>query len=125
MGMSTCISVPNTLRAAGRALRGGFASPVEKLAKADFVRAWCAIAYIYPGLHPEGFEEKDNGWPRVLKRFAADAWRRAEIGELDENEMYVCDAQWAGLYDRMHTHEDDETARRFQIAADYGEPADG
>jgi len=25
----------------------------------------------------------------------------------------------------MHTHEDDETARRFQIAADYGAHADG
>ena len=30
-----------------------------------------------------------------------------------------------GLYDRMHAHEDDENARRFQIAADCGERADG
>ena len=39
--------------------------------------------------------------------------------------LYPCDAQWAGFYDRMFTHEDDETARRFQIASDFGERADG
>jgi hypothetical protein len=66
-----------------------------------------------------------GGRPRVLKRFAAEAWRRADAGELADEELYPCDAQWSGLYDRMHTHEDDETARRFQIAADYGEPRDG
>ena len=33
--------------------------------------------------------------------------------------------QWADLYYRMHTHTEDQTARRFQIAADYGELADG
>ena len=61
----------------------------------------------------------------MLKRFAAEAWRRTDAGELTDEELHPCDAQWAGLYDRMHTHEDDETARRFQIAADYGEPGDG
>lgn len=62
-----------------------------------------------------------NSWPRALRRFAAEAWRRAHAGDLADEELYPCDAQWAGLYDRMHTHEGDETARRFQIAADFGE----
>ncbi len=57
--------------------------------------------------------------------FAAESWRRADAGDITDEELYPCDAQWAGLYDRMHTHEDDETARRFQIAADFGERADG
>ena len=83
--------------------------------------ATCAVAYAFPGLHPDGYEGAGSGWPRVLKRFAAEAWRRADAGELADEELYPCDAQWSGLYDRMHTHEDDETARRFQIAADYGE----
>ncbi len=61
----------------------------------------------------------------MLKRFAAEAWRRADAGELADEELYPCDAQWCGLYDRMRTHEDDEAARRFQIAADHGERADG
>ena len=61
----------------------------------------------------------------MLKRFAVEARRRADAGELADNEHYPCAAQWSGLYDRMHAHTDDETARRFQIAADHGASADG
>ena len=120
-GMSTNIVVPSTLRGAGRELRRAFTSPLDELPKLEFIRAWCAVAYIFPGLHPEGYEDVESGWPRALRRFAAEAWRRAHAGDLADEELYPCDAQWAGLYDRMHTHEGDETARRFQIAADFGE----
>lgn len=57
----------------------------------------------------------------MLKRFAAEA----DAGELADEELYPCAAQWAGLYDRMHTHEHDETARRLQIATDHGARTDG
>jgi hypothetical protein len=62
------------------------------------------------------------GWPRVLRRFAAEAWRRVEAGEITEEELYPCDASWCGLYDWMHTHELDEIDRRLALAADFGEP---
>ena len=29
-----------------------------------------------------------HAWPRVLRRFAAEAWRRADAGELMDNELY-------------------------------------
>jgi hypothetical protein len=87
----------------------------------DFVRAWSAVAYLFPGLHPDGYEDAESGWPPVLKRFAAEAWRRADADELADEELYCCDAQWCGLYDRMHTHETDEMERRLALAADYGE----
>lgn len=119
------IEVPaRTLRGAGRELRRAFTAPLEQLPNPDFIRAWCAVAYTFPGLHPDGYEDVESGWPRALRRFAAEAWRRADAGELADEELYPCDAQWAGIYDRMHTHEDDETARRFQIAADHGALAD-
>jgi hypothetical protein len=70
--------------------------------------------------HPDGFEDADSGWPRVLKRFAAEAWRRADAGELVE--LYPSDAQWSGLYDRIFPHTADEMKRRLALAADYGEP---
>ena len=89
------------------------------------MRAWCAIAYLHPGLHPDGYESADSGWPRVLRRFAAEAWRRADAGELADEELYVCDAQWSGLYDRMFLHLPDETERRLELAADYGVPLPG
>ena len=74
------------------------------------------MAYLYPGLHPDGFEDPDSGWPAALKRFAAEAWRRAEAGELVDEELYPSDAQWAGIYDRMTRHTPDETARRVELA---------
>jgi hypothetical protein len=42
--------------------------PLAELPKEAFVRAWCSVAYLFPGLHPDGFEDADSGWPRVLKR---------------------------------------------------------
>ncbi len=123
--MSASVFVPATLRGAARELRGAFAVQLEILPKPDFVRAWCAVAYAFPGLHPDGYEDPESGWPRALRRFAAEAWRRADAGELADEELYPCAAQWSGLYDRMHTHTDDETERRFQIAADHGGSLDG
>ena len=86
------------------------------------MRAWSAVAYLFPGLHPDGFEDDGSGWPRVLKRFADEVWRCADAGQLTDEELYPSDAQWSGLYDRMHTHEPDEMERRLALAADYGEP---
>lgn len=122
--MSTCISVPNTLRGAGRELRCAFAAQLEQLQKPAFLRVWRAVAHAFPGLHPDGCEDEGSGWPRVLHRFAAEAWRRAGAGELSDEELYPGDAQWAGIYDRMLEREEDETERRFRIAADHGAPAD-
>jgi hypothetical protein len=85
------------------------------------VRAWSGVAYLFPGLHPDGFEAADSGWPHGLQRFAAEAWRRVEAGEITEAELYPSDAQWCGLYDRMFPHPAEEMARRLALAADYGE----
>ena len=77
----------------------------------------------FPGLHPDGFDAADSGWPRILKPFAAEAWRRARAGEITEDELYPSDAQWCGLYDRIFPHTAEEMARRLALAADYGEAA--
>ena len=76
-------------------------------------------------LHPDSYEDAESGWPRALKRFAAEAWRRADTGELADEELYCCDAPWSGLYDRMHSHEPDEMERRLALAADYREGVNG
>jgi hypothetical protein len=87
------------------------------------VHAWSSVACLFPGLHPDGFEAADSGWPRGLQRFAAEAWRRVEAGEIIGEELYPGDAQWCGLYDRMFPHTADEMERRLALAADYGEAA--
>ena len=123
--MSTNIVVPSTLRRAGGELRRAFTAPLDKLPTPGFVRVWCAVAYIFPGLHPDGYDDAESGWPRVLRRFAAEAWRRADAGELADDELYCCDAQWAGIYDRLGLTTPDENERRVEIAARCGVPADG
>ena len=57
----------------------------------------------------------------MLKRFAAEAWRSADAGELADEELYSCDAQWSGPYDSMFPHTEDEMERRLALPADYGE----
>ena len=123
--MKTIYHIPNSLRSAGRELRLALTNQLEQLSREQFVRAWSAVAYLFPGLHPDGYEDADSGWPRGLKLFAAEAWRRVEAGELSEEEIYPCDAQWCGLYDRMHPHTPDETERRLTLAADFGEALNG
>lgn len=119
--MKNIIYVPNSLRAAGRELREAMAWPLEDLPRERFVHAWSSVAYLFPGLHPDGFDDADSGWPRVLKRFASEAWRRANTGELADDELYPCNAQWAGLFDRMDVHHLDETERRMELAAAFGD----
>jgi hypothetical protein len=119
--MKTIAYIPNSLRSAGREMRLTLNQPLNQLSHETFLRAWSSVAYLFPGLHPDGFEAADSGWPRVLKRFVAEAWRRVEAGEITEEELYPSDSQWCGLYDRMFPHTADEMERRLALAADYGE----
>jgi len=102
-------------------LRLAFSGPLAELPTDAFVRAWCSVAYLFPGLHPDGFEDAESGWPRVLHPFAAEAWRRADSGELPDEGLYASDAQWCGLFDRMQIHLPDETQRRVELAAAFGD----
>jgi hypothetical protein len=119
--MNALSHVPHSLRSAGREVRLTLAQPLASLSREQFVRAWSAVAYLFPGLHPDGFDNADSGWPRVLRRFAAEAWRRADAGELAEQELYPSDAAWSGLYDRMHTHKPEEIERRLALALEHGD----
>ncbi len=119
--MKTIAFIPNSLLSAGREMRLAVARPLEQLSHEQFVRAWSIVAYLFPGLHPDGYEDADSGWPRVLKCFATEAWRRADADKLADEELYCCDAQWCGLYDRVFPHTTEEMARRLALAADYGE----
>ena len=122
--MKSTIYVPDSLRSAGREIRLALTGPLEQLPGPHFVRAWCSLFYLFPGLHPDGIEDTDSGWNRTLKRFASDAWRRAEVGELADEELYPSDSQWSGLYDRMTSHTPEEAKRRMELAASFGQCAD-
>ena len=96
--------------------RTQFSIKSSLLDREEFLVAWSALSYCYPGLHPDGFQSRDSGWPTKLKRYATEAWRRHEAGQFSDDELYACDAQWAGLYDQLHTYTAKETERRLRIA---------
>ncbi len=110
--MEQSSSSPRNLREAGAHVRAALHTPMERLEKRAFVRAWSSVAYLFPGLHPDAFEEEHNGWPKVLKRFATEAWRRAGNGELEDGELYCSDAQWTGICDRLEWLTPEEFERR-------------
>ena len=56
--------------------------------------------------------QKDSGWPEALRVVAAEAWRRAGVGELADEELYPADAAWAGVCDRMAHPPEEAVGRR-------------
>lgn len=118
--MTNAVLVPCSARHAATILRFALKSSPTDQTKQGFVAAWCAIAYLFPGLHPDSFDDAESGWPRPLKGFAVEAWKRYDSGELLDEELYPSDAQWAGVYDRMLIHQSEETERRVKLAAVYG-----
>jgi DNA (cytosine-5)-methyltransferase 1 len=73
-------------------LRRAESGALELLPKRDFLRAWCSILYLFPGLHPDTFFDPENEWPTKLRSFGAEAWRRFQSGELSDNEFYCYQA---------------------------------
>ena len=112
--------VPNSAKVAGWHIRSALAKPLNTLPTTEFIRAWSAIAYLFPGLHPDGFEDAESGWPRIPKRFAKEAWRRADADEISDEELYPSDSVWAGIFDRMRVHLPVELERRVQLASEFG-----
>lgn len=106
---------PNTDRRALRAM----ATPV-------FLRAWHALLWLFPDLHPDNAVEHGDerhedaatapdvaplgrerytrsGWPVMLEGFGREAWRRFEAGEFSDEAFYCAEAQRAGLAARAAT----------------------
>jgi hypothetical protein len=123
--MGSLIYVPDSPRAAAREIRYALRISVNELCPESFIRVWCSLAYLFPGLHPDGFDSADSGWPPRLQEFAAEAWRRAETGEIADDQLYPCEAQWAGLCDQLSSLTPEESDRRTKLSADYGDHANG
>ena len=120
MPVNSNLFIPSSLKAAGRELRLALHVSVQEMPIEQFIRAWCSVAYLFPGLHPDTVGEDDNGWPRSILPFAVEAWRRFEAGEVTEDIMFPSDAQWCGLYDRMSFHVPDEVERHEFLIRKFG-----
>jgi hypothetical protein len=84
--MSDTIYIPPSLRAAEKHLKQALASDHKKLSKLDFMKAYCSPAYLYPSFHPDCIDDWDG--PKDILKLAREAWRRADDGDLTDNELY-------------------------------------
>ncbi len=91
--MNDYIYIPPSEGAAKRHLERAMAGRLEMLLKMAFMKAYCSVAYLYPGFHPDDLEGWDG--PAGVVRFAREAWRRAGLGELSDNELYPYQASKA------------------------------
>jgi hypothetical protein len=95
------IYIPSSSNDADEQIRKCDGIPVGQVDGDVFVRAWCSISFLNPGLHPDDFESKDSGWSPDLLKFAAEAWRRYENGLISDKVLYPSDATRAGLLSQM------------------------
>ena len=93
--MKRRIYIPPSAESAQRHLRRVPAARMEGLGKQEFMKGYCSLAYLYPGFHPDGMEDWD-GPPEVVL-VAREAWRRAEAGELGNDELYPYQASKARI----------------------------
>lgn len=118
--MTTSQFIPDSIGDASTELLFALTKPLESMPRDEFVRAWSSLFYLFPELHPDDHPNTDVDWPDVLRPMFAEAWRREELGELSDDEIYPSDAQWCGLYDRMSEHTEEEANRRNQLRGRNG-----
>ena len=95
--MKDFVYIPPSCGAAEKHLSHAFKNGLHSLSKKEFIRGWCSLSFLYPGLHPDGFTSRGSGWPKHFKPFAKEAWRRFESGELTDNELYCYQASKARI----------------------------
>jgi hypothetical protein len=98
--MKDYIYVPPSMKTAERHLNSALGERIREMSKRDFLRAYCSLAYLYPGFHPDGIDEWDG--PRDVARVAREAWRRAVDGQLTDNELYPYQATKAAIVHARH-----------------------
>lgn len=63
---------------------------LETVKDTTLLRGYHQIFEHYPGLHPDGFDDKGSGWPEELKPICAEMWRRAgsPVSTIKADQMY-------------------------------------
>ena len=84
------------------------------------LRGYHQIYEQYPGLHPDGFDEGDSGWPEELKPICAEMWRRAEspASDIKPDQMYYINKAFWKLMADSKGHQGGQ--RTFAKAANQG-----
>jgi hypothetical protein len=61
---------------------------LTRCSRDQFLGGWWALCWLNPGLHPDDCDD----WTPDLKAFADEAFRRHELGEISDSELYPVEA---------------------------------
>lgn len=63
---------------------------LERIKDLTLLKGYRHIFEQYPGLHPDGFDDADSGWPEKLRPVCAEMWRRVEkpTSSIKPDQMY-------------------------------------
>ena len=86
--MRSYIYIPPSVACAQRHIAVALKFNPAQLPRRLFLRAWCSIAWLYPGLHPDGYQCRASGWPKKLRPLAREAFRRRQADQLTDLELY-------------------------------------
>ena len=89
------VYVPRSVRTAEKHVMKALSGQLDTLPKREFLRAYCSVAYLYPGFHPDCWAEWDG--PEHFERLVSEAWRRAGARGLTDNELYPYQAAKARI----------------------------
>ena len=65
------------------------AGNLEEIKDQSLIKGYHQIFEQYPGLHPDGFDDPESGWPNELRPICAEMWRRTELPESEVNEEHM------------------------------------
>lgn len=114
--------IPTSLTTAEERMHKVSGLALEDLDHFEFIKAWFAVVYVFPGFHPDDWDSRDSALPKEFVQLATEAWRRAEADELPDELLYPSDAQWAGLCDQIKEPTAEEANRRREIHFLYPMP---
>ena len=99
LALVDCPPIPESLSEAAHCLRQVLRrrAEISKVPTDEFLLAWSSISYLMPGLHPDESNHDEGGWPVGWRGIAADAFRRYEVGEFSDAELYPYRSAQYGL----------------------------
>lgn len=117
--MQTDSFIPSSLSDAKKRIHTATRNAPELLENTALIKAWFAVAYAYPGLHPDDYDTPESSWPEHLQPLAKEIWSRAEFGKIPEDFIYPSDSQWAGIYDCLNNPSAEEQKHRLDLHMQY------
>ncbi len=86
--MRSSLFFPASVLEAEHALLNADYDRLAELDHSGFIRIWCSVVYLNPGLHTDNYHDPDYSCDAVVRSVLAEVWRRADAGEMSDDEMY-------------------------------------